>query len=230
MEKKFKFSDNPAAAKAIYGAVIALLCITAIIVGIVAANSRKKDEVPDPNPPISDGNGNDSTDNGNGNKPTDDEDTGDKDSATFLAPVSGTITKPHSQDTPVFSETLEEWRVHLGLDISTADDAGVYAVADGEVSAVFSDPLLGYTVEVTHGNGIKSRYSNLSAEGLPAVSDSVKAGQKIATVGYSAITEIADETHLHFEMFVDGKAVNPLDYISEESKKVSLGIETEEEG
>jgi murein DD-endopeptidase MepM/ murein hydrolase activator NlpD len=225
VEKKFKFSDNPTAAKVIYGAVIALLCITAIIIGIVAANSRKNDEVPDPNPPITDGDGNTDGDN----TPNDDENTGDKDSATFLAPVSGTVVKSHSTDTPVFSETLEEWRVHLGVDISTAEDAGVYAVADGEVSAVYSDPLLGYTVEVTHGNGIKSRYSNLSAEGLPAVSDAVKAGDKIATVGYSAITEIADETHLHFEMFVDGAAVNPLDYISEEAKKVSLGIESEEE-
>ena len=228
MEKKFKFSDNPTAAKAIYGAVIALLCITAIIIGIVAANSRKNDEVPDPNPPINDGSGDGNQDGGDGNQ-SGDENTGDKDSATFLAPVSGTVAKPHSQDTPVFSETLEEWRVHLGVDISTAEDSGVFAVADGEVSAVYSDPLLGYTVELTHGNGIKSRYSNLSAEGLPAVSDVVKAGEKIATVGYSAITEIADETHLHFEMFVDGKAVNPLDYISEESKKTSLGIDTEEE-
>jgi murein DD-endopeptidase MepM/ murein hydrolase activator NlpD len=225
VEKKFKFSDNPTAAKVIYGSVIALLCITAIIIGIVAANSRKNDEVPDPNPPITDGDGNTDGDN----TPNDDENTGDKDSAIFLAPVSGTVVKSHSTDTPVFSETLEEWRVHLGVDISTAEDAGVYAVADGEVSAVYSDPLLGYTVEVTHGNGIKSRYSNLAAEGLPAVSDAVKAGDKIATVGYSAITEIADETHLHFEMFVDGAAVNPLDYISEEAKKVSLGIESEEE-
>ena len=58
MEKKFKFSDNPNAAKIIYGAVIALLCITAVIIGIVAANSRHRDNTPeDNNPPIVDENG-----------------------------------------------------------------------------------------------------------------------------------------------------------------------------
>ena len=54
MEKKFKFSDNPTVAKAVYGAIIALLCITAVVIGIIAANNRKKSNTPDPNPPITD--------------------------------------------------------------------------------------------------------------------------------------------------------------------------------
>jgi len=233
VEKKFKFSDNPSVAKAVYGAIIALLCITAIVIGIVAANNRNKNPLPDDeNPPASDENKDDT----NGGTNTDDgnKDDGNKDDAntnqtvTFISPVSGTVMKGHSTTTPVYSETLEEWRIHTGLDISTAEGAEVFAAAAGEVTKVYSHPLLGNTVEITHANGAKTIYSNLTAENAVSVGAKVESGEKIGVVGYSAISEVADEVHLHFEMLVDEASVNPLDYISEESKKVSLGI-TEED-
>ena len=56
MEKKFSFSDQPMKVKIIYGAVIAVLCISAIIVGIVSVASRKEDTPPieDVKPPVTD--------------------------------------------------------------------------------------------------------------------------------------------------------------------------------
>lgn len=229
MEKKFKFSDNPTVAKAIYGAVIAILCITAIVIGIVAANNRKKDDTDIPNPPVTDGEQNgDQNGNTDGEGEQNGEQNGANDAVTFISPVSGTVLKEHSTTTPVYSTTLEEWRIHTGIDISTAEDAEVFAAAAGEVTKVYSDPLLGKTVEITHANGSKTLYSNLSAEGLPTVGQKVDSGAKIGIVGDSAISEIADEVHLHFEMIVEDASVNPLDYISEDSKKASLGI-TEEE-
>lgn len=228
MEKKFKFSDNPSVAKAVYGAVIALLCITAIVIGIVAANNRNKNPLPDDeNPPASDGTGNGT--NNDENKDEGNEDEGGKDAkVTFISPVSGTVMKGHNATTPVYSETLEEWRIHTGIDISTEEGAQVFAAAAGEVTKVYSHPLLGNTVELTHADGSKTVYSNLTADKTVAVGAKVNSGEKIGVVGYSAISEVADEVHLHFEMLVDEASVNPLDYISEESKKVSLGI-TEEE-
>lgn len=233
MEKKFKFSDNPTVTKAIYGAVIALLCITAIVVGIIAANNRKKPSADEPNPPVTDG----TEDEGNNNETPGDENQGGNENEnqggsgeaiTFIAPVVGKVFKEHSTTIPVFSQTLEAWRIHTGIDISTAEGADVFAVAPGEVTKVYSDPMLGNTVEITHTNGAKTRYSNLSANNLPAVGTQVDGGAKIGSVGDSAISEIADETHLHFEMFVNDTSVNPLDYISEDAKKTSLGI-TEDE-
>ena len=214
MEKKFKFKDNSKVAKSIYGAIIAILCITAIVIGIVAANNRRKDDGKTDNPPISDGGDENGGGNNNGGGPV-----------TYLAPTSGTVIKKHSNDIPVYSETLEEWRIHTGIDISTAEDAPVFAVAAGEVTKVYSHPLLGKTVEITHSDGLKSVYSNLSPEGLPAVGKSVLSGEKIGKVGDSAICEIADEAHLHFEIIKDEKSVDPLGIISEESKKTSLGID-----
>lgn len=227
MEKKFKFSDNPTVAKSVYGAVIALLCITAIIVGIIAANNRKKDTPGDnQNPPISDGN--ESGDNGNTDGGEDNQ-GGSSDAVTFISPVSGKVMKHHSTDVPVYSTTLEEWRIHTGIDVSTAEGADVFAAAAGNVSKVYSDPLLGKTVEITHKDGSKSLYSNLSADGLVSVGKEVTSGEKIGVVGDSAISEIADEAHLHFEIVVNGASVDPLDYLTEESKQVSLGITDENE-
>ena len=53
MEKKFTFSDKPLTAKIVYASVISILCVSAIIIGIVAANNRKKTDLPI-DPPISD--------------------------------------------------------------------------------------------------------------------------------------------------------------------------------
>jgi methionine aminopeptidase len=54
--------------------------------------------------------------------------------------------------------------------------------------------------------------------------DIVSLGDKIGVIGDTTVSEMADEPHLHFEMFVSGASVNPLDYFTEESKKSALGI------
>ncbi len=224
MEKKFRFKGNPNAAKVVYGAVIALLCITAIIIGIVAANNRK-DPIPDPdeNPPITDG-GNENGDQTPPEDNTPEDKEPEKEKLTFISPVAGRVVKNHSLSIPVFSETLEAWRVHTGIDISTDEGADVFAAADGEVSRVYNDPMLGCTVEITHEGGIKTLYSNLEESGLPTVGTEVESGAKIGRIGDSSISELADEAHLHFEVVVAEASVNPLDYISDEAKRVSLGI------
>ncbi len=227
MEKKIKFSDNPKFAKTLYGVVIAVLCITAIVIGIVAANNRGTDEPPE-EPPITDGNQNGNENGGNEQTPggTDKEPA----KLSFISPVVGTVVKEHSLSVPVFSTTLEEWRIHTGIDISTPEGASVFAAEAGEVSKVYNNPLLGYTVEITHSDDIKTVYSNLDPKSATAVKvgDKVTSGQAIGTVGDSSISELAEEPHLHLDFIVNGNKVNPLDYISEEAKEASLGIKTEE--
>ena len=219
MEKKFKLSDKTTVAKIVYAAVVAILCVSAIVVGIIAAAS-KKDVVPEDNkPPVTEPE-NPSEGEGEGEKPED-----EKKPTVFNAPASGDVVKLHSLDTPVFSDTLGEWRVHTGIDIQTPDGADVFASAPGTVTKVFDDVRLGRTVEITHEGGIVSCYSNLAKDSTtPAVGASVTAGEKIGTVGDTSLSELADEPHLHFEIKVGGASVNPLDYLSEESKQASLGI------
>ncbi len=229
MDKKIRLSDQPRRVKIIYAAVIGVLCITAVVIGIVSAASKKNDtplDNPGLNPPAGDenqsGNENEGGDNGGENEG---EENKKPEKLTMIAPVVGEITKSHSIDTPVFSNTLNEWRVHTGIDISTEEGAEVFAAADGVVSKVYSDPLLGKTVEITHDGGIVSVYANLaSADIAVKEGDEVQSGALIGMVGDTSLSELAEEPHLHFGVKVEGVSVNPLDYISEASKEASLGI------
>lgn len=224
MEKKFKFSDKPLTTKIIYAVVVAILCLTAIIIGIVAAANKTKQPIPEDDPHVV-------------QPPAEDEQPGDENETpedtepkplAFVSPIVGSVVKEHDLTAPVFSHTLGEWRVHAGIDISAEDGASVYASEAGTVSAIYSDPMLGYTVELTHEGGMVTRYSNLKSEAAAVkVGDTVESGAVIGVVGDSSTSELAEEPHLHFEMLVDGKKVNPLEHITKESKKASLGIETE---
>lgn len=222
MEKKINFSDKSVRAKIVYATVIAILCITAIVVGIVSAASKTKDVPKVENPPVENPPREDS---GNNETPPV-EDTKPEPKLSFISPVSGTVSKNHSLEVPVFSLTLGEWRVHTGIDIACEEGASVFASETGVVSGIYSDPMLGYTVEITHTNDIKTRYSNLTSESSSLkVGDTVALGDKIGVVGDSSVSELAEEPHLHFEVLLKDVKVNPLDYINEESKKASLGIE-----
>ena len=228
MEKKFSFSDQPRRVKIIYAAVVAVLCITAIVIGIVSAASKKNDTLPEEKPGTSQPPENEGS-SGDNNATGDSGNSGTEDikpeKLTMVAPVVGEITKSHSIDTPVFSNTLNEWRVHTGIDISAEEGAEVFCAADGVVSKVYSDPLLGRAVEVTHEGGIVSVYANLSSADVAVTEgQAIKSGELIGKVGDTSLSELADEPHLHFAVKVGGVSVNPLDYISDSSKQASLGI------
>ena len=221
MEKKIDFSDKSTRAKIVYAAVIAILCITAIVVGIVSAASKAKEVPPADNPPVENGGGDEQ-------KPPVEETPQPEAKLSFIAPAAGTVVKEHSLEIPVFSLTLGEWRVHTGIDVSCEEGAGVFASEAGVVSGIYSDPMLGYTVEITHKDNLKTRYSNLASDvGELKVGDTVARGDKIGVVGDTSLSELAEEPHLHFEVLLKDVKVNPMDYINEESKKASLGINTE---
>ena len=212
MEKKIKFSENPTVSKIVYAIVIAILAVSAIVIGIVSAASTREDPTPDGGTvqtPPEDENQNGTEDGKNENA-----------ALTFITPANGTVTAIHNATVPVFSDTLGAWRIHTGIDICTDEGADVFAAANGEVTKVYSDELLGLSVEITHGNNIKTVYSNLADDGSVAVSvgDTVKRGDRLGTVGDTSISELAEEAHLHFELLVNDVSVNPLDYITKESE------------
>ena len=131
-------------------------------------------------------------------------------------PVNGVLSKGHDASIQVWSSTMEDYRVHLGVDIVAASGEPVYAAADGEVTKVWDDPLMGRCVAVSHGDNIYTYYKNLNASLCDGITQgaSVKCGDQLGTVGETAIIELADEPHLHLEMTVNGLAVDPRDYFS----------------
>ncbi len=132
----------------------------------------------------------------------------------FIMPTIGNVSKSYSVDVLVYSDTMEDYRTHSGIDICAGTGEGVMAAADGVVSEVYAHPMMGYTVVVRHDGSAETVYQNLAEDIAVSVGDTVKSGEVIGAVGDSALIEIAEEPHLHFELRVDGKTVNPLDYIS----------------
>ncbi len=129
-------------------------------------------------------------------------------------PVQGKLFKDHDATVQVYSATMGDYRVHLGVDIATEENAPVYAVADGKVERIWEDALMGTCVAISHEGDVLSVYKNLSTELSAGITEgaSVTRGKQLGTVGDTAILEMADEPHLHFEMTAAGIAVDPLDY------------------
>lgn len=132
---------------------------------------------------------------------------------SFVKPADGEIVKDYSKDNLVYSSTLEEWTTHLGIDIAMQKTDVVKAVADGKVKSIKNDPRYGLTVVIEHQNGFESIYSSLLTAEFITVGEEIKQGSTIATVGNTATFEIADTTHLHFEMKKDGQNVDPNIYM-----------------
>ena len=137
----------------------------------------------------------------------------------FLLPVSGVLLKAHNTEVQVFSQTMKDYRMHLGIDIGTVAGASVSAMADGVISQIWDDVKMGHCVAVKHGGEAYTIYKNLAADetGSLKVGMSVKAGDVIGKVGDSAMTEIAEDPHLHLEMTVGGLQVNPTDYLDKDA-------------
>ena len=132
---------------------------------------------------------------------------------TFVMPIEGEIIKGFAKDNLVYSETLQEWVVHQAIDIKAEGRDVVKAAAEGTVIAIKNDPRYGLTVIIEHDGEFKTVYSNLLTAEFVVEGEKVKQGQTIGTIGSSAIFEIADESHLHFEMLKKSEYVDPTIYI-----------------
>lgn len=130
----------------------------------------------------------------------------------FQAPIAGDIIKDFAMETLVYSETLDEWCTHSGIDIKAEKASVVVASESGKVESIKNDPRYGLTVIISHSSGFKTVYSNLLTTEFVQEGEEVEKGQTIATVGETASFEVADECHLHFEIYKDGIAVNPTIY------------------
>ena len=132
----------------------------------------------------------------------------------FIRPIEGETSKVFSMDSLIYSETLQEWVTHRGVDIKAEKGAEVKAIADGTIKSIKTDPRYGISVIIKHSKGFESVYACLlnEAQGLKE-GDTIKQGQVIGSIGNSGIFESAEGMHLHFEMLKDGDYVNPDIYV-----------------
>jgi murein DD-endopeptidase MepM/ murein hydrolase activator NlpD len=133
---------------------------------------------------------------------------------TFIMPVFGEITFDYAMDRLVYSKTLDEWRTHRGIDISSSMGTPVKAVADGVVTQIKHDPRFGITIVIEHKSGLKTVYCNLANDSMVVPNQKVRQGEVISSIGDTALFEIAEPAHLHFEVWKDDVPFDPKDYLS----------------
>ncbi len=153
-------------------------------------------------------------------KPETQEPSADVDSPSeppsFSAPADGAVSKGHSETVLVYSMTMNDYRTHTGVDILAEVGSSVKAAAPGVISDVWEDPMWGWCVSISHEGDAVTVYKNLSRESADELAEGqeVAAGEIIGSVGDTALCELADEAHLHFEINIGGKPVDPEDYIT----------------
>lgn len=104
---------------------------------------------------------------------------------------------------------LHESRPHEGVDITAPRGTPIEAPANGTVVFAGSEPGYGNVVRIDHGYGIVTSFAHASRL-LVSARMRVKRGQRIALVGSSGLSTAP---HLHYEVHVNGRPVNPLKYI-----------------
>ena len=127
----------------------------------------------------------------------------------YSLPFGTDILRDYSDGELVYMPTLDDWRSHDGVDFGGALGNEIIAIQDGKVLSVNKDELWGNVVEIDHGNGLVARYCGLDKSGLPKKGDEVKRDKVIGKLG-EIPCEAMDAPHLHFEIRVNGKIVDPL--------------------
>ncbi len=257
MTTKQKNEKEKQATRVLYLAVAAMLVVMAVIVMLssVLSNIAKDPSVTDtgtgtaagtdaPSTDSSDRQSSPSADVFSPDEPDDSlpviADGGEDDQApppsanvpTLSVPVDGILAHPFSDSVLVYSSTMEDYRTHMGIDINATLGEKVYAAADGTITDVWYDPMMGCCVKVEHAGGLECIYRNLAeelCEGI-GVGSSLLTGDAIGYVGESAIIELVQEPHLHFEAKLNGKHTDPMSLMSAKAKATLMEQDTSYEG
>lgn len=118
-------------------------------------------------------------------------------------PVTGVISSRYGSVSSLRVST------HTGLDIAAPYGTAIKAVADGTVTFAAYSGSYGYLVKIDHGNGVETWYGHTSKMYVKA-GEKVNAGDTIAAVGS---TGNSTGNHLHLEIRINGKHVNPQKYL-----------------
>lgn len=122
-------------------------------------------------------------------------------------PAPGYISSPFGPRPDPFTGARSH---HFGVDIDANIGDPIHAAADGIVTFSGIQSGFGVTVVIDHGNGYETLYAH-NQRNLVRVGDVVRAGQQIATVGSSGRST---GSHLHFEVHVNGRPVDPRAYLA----------------
>jgi murein DD-endopeptidase MepM/ murein hydrolase activator NlpD len=110
-------------------------------------------------------------------------------------------------------------KMHWGVDYEANTGTPILAAADGTVEDVRRLGNYGLYIRLSHSEGVETTYGHMSqfAQGLKA-GDPVKAGE---VIGYAGRSGLASGPHLYFEVFVEGKRVDPEPMVSDQPQRLN---------
>lgn len=127
----------------------------------------------------------------------------------LITPVEGKLSSPFG---PRIDPITQTSKFHYGIDIDTEKDALIKAAAGGEVLEISEDKIYGKNIKIKHPDGTITVYAHCSKM-YQIEGSKVDQGDIIAKVGD---TGYSTGTHLHFEIWRNGEALDPALYIDVE--------------
>ena len=121
-------------------------------------------------------------------------------------PTGGSITSSFGMR---FHPILKYTRMHSGIDFGGGYGAAVYSAAGGTVISAGSKGSYGSTVVIDHGGGLSTVYGHLSRISV-SEGQTVSTHQRVGSIGSSGLST---GPHLHFEVRINGRAVNPMNFL-----------------
>ena len=120
------------------------------------------------------------------------------------------VVRPYSETEPSYSETLEVWEIHKGIDIEAHDNQEVKSLFSGKVLDVYDDDEYGMSVKVECGDDTVLIYSSLDKNIKVKKDDVVNEGQVIGYAGNTSEVECLSGVHVHLQAYKNNKAINPM--------------------
>ncbi|TPL45947.1 M23 family metallopeptidase [Mesorhizobium sp. B2-4-6] len=135
----------------------------------------------------------------------------------MVTPVAGVMTSTFG---PRKHPILGTVRIHKGVDWAAPVGTPIMAAFDGEISFQGDGGSYGNLVKITHANGRETRYAHMQKFAIAsAVGTKVKAGD---VIGYIGTTGLSTGPHLHFELYQNGEAIDPLGTVTSVATAVSV--------
>ena len=125
----------------------------------------------------------------------------------FIYPIRGRLTSPFGWRNDPISGVR---RYHAALDLAAPTGTPIKAAMDGRIATVGLNSVYGQYIIISHSGGFQTMYAHMSLTSVRQGA-AVRQGQKIGEVGN---TGYSTGPHLHFAVFKNGKAVNPLEFLN----------------
>lgn len=124
-------------------------------------------------------------------------------------PVNGTVLIPYSMDKTVYFATLQQYKYHPAMVVSTAEGTPVSTVMSGTVTEVFEDEEIGNGIKVDIGKGYEVTYGQLADISVKK-GDYVKKGEVIGSIAAPTKYYSVEGANAYFALTLNGEAVDPM--------------------